>query len=645
MTNNNENEVIHGDDDDVISTGVASLLRGPIMAANSTISSGGRGGKSCGDDAAVAVAASALGTWQDVGGGERNIAIHTNHHQDVIGATNLTPSMFRKHFFPEETPTPSQVRNGFMDEAIMVAGSANTKKTPGSGTSTRSGSISNELGSISNGGGFRRQHTLRRQKQHQQQQSNTPSMERSHFLPSPQDSVSTMGQLSPSEEYNVVVAVRPPTTTTTGAGDTLMQQHPWQYSTAAGGNSNTNNITNFHPSVDGMIALGEEQMRQNTPANTNNVDNNSKKLQVAVTKKPFLRKGTRREPSALHTRINKSNNNSGDVGLTPSTARLQQQRISPHSSAVLSRKPMANDYHAVLSDTTIESQSARKERLARLEKMQEDLIHDLERRLARKEEAREDRRQLRMMTRKKVTSTPATSAAAKASVTPSQMRTPAAATMGIPSQSTSRRGSATMRNEQMMIENNSRADSSKNSTKETGVNLSVAINATAEHQHEDIITPSQARRASSPTAESIVEKYEAKRNAERAVEDNNVEHPRSRSNDKVGPKVDNADKKSTKSNQPAVRSKSMPRPRSTIRSGNLSREAASFDVDEKKAFEEWKKKEAEQWALIKNMRKRQETALREAEGERERVSCRIGCYCGALSFSTHTTSDLIYHAC
>jgi hypothetical protein len=306
---------------------------------------------------------------------------------------------------------------------------------------------------------------------------------------------------------------------------------------------------------------------------------------------------------------------------------------------------MANDYHAVLSDTTIESQSARKERLARLEKMQEDLIHDLERRLARKEEAREDRRQLRMMTRKKVTSTPATSAAAKASVTPSQMRTPAAATMGIPSQSTSRRGSATMRNEQMMIENNSRADSSKNSTTETGVNLSVAINATAKHRHEGIITPSQARRESSPTADSIVERYEAKRNTEKAAEDNNVEHPSSRSNDKVGPKVDNADKKSTKSNQQAVRSKSMPRPRSTIRSGNLSREAASVDVNEKKAFEEWKKKEAEQWALIKNMRKRQETALREAEGERERVSCRIGCYCGALSFSTHTTSDLIYHAC
>lgn len=39
------------------------------------------------------------------------------------------------------------------------------------------------------------------------------------------------------------------------------------------------------------------------------------------------------------------------------------------------------------------------------------------------------------------------------------------------------------------------------------------------------------------------------------------------------------------------------------------------------AFEDWKQREGEEWALIKNMRKRQEAALRETEGEQERVSC------------------------
>ena len=46
----------------------------------------------------------------------------------------------------------------------------------------------------------------------------------------------------------------------------------------------------------------------------------------------------------------------------------------------------------------------------------------------------------------------------------------------------------------------------------------------------------------------------------------------------------------------------------------------SEEEDEWRAFKEWKRKEGEQQALIKNTRKRQEVALREAEGERERVS-------------------------
>ena len=75
----------------------------------------------------------------------------------------------------------------------------------------------------------------------------------------------------------------------------------------------------------------------------------------------------------------------------------------------------------------------------------------------------------------------------------------------------------------------------------------------------------------------------------------------------------------------ARRSGSVARPRrGTTRSpkdGPNKRNAkTSEEENEWRAFEEWKRKEGEQRALIKNMRKRQEVALREAEGERERVS-------------------------
>lgn len=568
-------EAINGDDDDGLSTGAASLLRGPIMAANSASqimhNHDNIGGK---------ISDTSAGIWTD--SGDRKMTIQT--HQDVIGA-NLTPSMFRKHFFPHETPTPSQVRRGFVDDVVAV-GSAIMKKTPGS-TSSRS-SVSHEFGS----GGYQQRHAIHHR---QQQPNNTPSLARSHFLPSPQDSVSTMGQLSPSEEYHAAVAVGP----NTGAVDNLMQHHQQQYSLAGG---NENKVPNSRSSIDGMIALGEKQMNQSTTVNISN----------QVPKKPFLRKGTRREPSALHTRINKSN--PGGVGLTPSTARLQQQCISPalpKSSDGPTHSNLARKANNTTSDT-IESQSAREERLARLEKMQEDLIHDLERRLSRKEEARDDRRRTKMMAKKKATSTPAGATAKRAvvtsqqklddedaCVTPSQMRTPATQAL--------RQVSSTKGEERV-----------KSSRAHTGRTKPSVADNTKTGQHEDIITPSQARRSSSPSAESIVEKYVARRNGD-IVEEQNFAHQSSHGNG-----LENGETTKSKTKQQALRSKSMPRPRTTVRTSNLSRGAASMDVDEKKAFEDWKKKEEEQWALIKNMRKRQEAALREAEGERERVSCCFG---------------------
>ena len=578
------------------------------MATNSTISSGAMKSmhhpdKKSSDDVAT-------GRWKD--GGEKNVSkMHTQ--QDAI-ATNLTPSMFRRHFFPDETPTPSQVRNGFVDDGVV---SSATKKTLGS-NSTRS-SISNNFGSASNSGRYQRIHEIHRQKQ---QQNFTPSVERSHFLPSPQDSVSTIGQLSPSEGYDIV-GIGP----TANAGGTLMQQHPLKHSSVGAENSNDEKITNIHPAFDGMIALGEEQMRQNTTSvNTNNRAESKNHLGI-VAKKPFLRKGTRREPSALHSRIKKSY--SDGVGLAPSKARLQQQCISPHSNALSQNAndcPPHTDTQKKANNGTIESQSARKERLARLEKMQEDLIHNLERRLARKEEARDNRRRVKMTAKKKIISTE------EPCVTPSQMRTPTAATIDIPSLSTSQRGSSGRHNELMT---KSRANESHDIQK-TNEDSSVANYTKNKQRHEDVITPSQARKISSSSAEIIVEKYDSKSDANLVQEEKKVACQSSRVNVRDSQGLGSGEKVNTKSKQQALRSKSAPRPRPTIRSGNLSKSTAPFDVDEKWAFEEWKKKEAEQWALIKNMRKRQEAALREAEGERERVSCIIG-----INFASFSIVELL----
>jgi hypothetical protein len=71
---------------------------------------------------------------------------------------------------------------------------------------------------------------------------------------------------------------------------------------------------------------------------------------------------------------------------------------------------------------------------------------------------------------------------------------------------------------------------------------------------------------------------------------------------------------------------------------NKSPLMSAVNNDERRAFEEWKKKEEEQWALIKNMKKRQEVALREAEGERERVSCLRVHYCRCHHWIRHSPS-------
>ena len=77
----------------------------------------------------------------------------------------------------------------------------------------------------------------------------------------------------------------------------------------------------------------------------------------------------------------------------------------------------------------------------------------------------------------------------------------------------------------------------------------------------------------------------------------------------------------TRASTPTGRPGGNQRSSSTKRSGPARRiERDGGEIDEGAFMEELERKKEEQMALIKNMRRRQEAALREAEGEHERVS-------------------------
>lgn len=312
-------------------------------------------------------------------------------------------------------------------------------------------------------------------------------------------------------------------------------------------------------SVDTLIALGEKQMKMAASVGTNSiniVNNNpiSTRSASLPPKRTFLRKGARKEPSALH--------NMNSATKPPTTT-----ATTPPAS----------------SQTTSETSSERKARLARLEKMQEDLMKDLEKRQARKEEAQLERRRNKM---KEIGS--------------------------------------------------------------RGVVASATLNAITEQREGVVETPSQARsrslgRAKTPVAQTPSQARARSVSRGRSADDANPTpfQVRSKSVKKrvdIRPSPvangDDADMKNAcvegnelqtaKSTQQQTRARPVSRPRKGTPKGNTSlspkRITQSQAEADKKAFDDWKKKEEEQWALIKNMRKRQEAALREAEGERERVS-------------------------
>ena len=191
---------------------------------------------------------------------------------------------------------------------------------------------------------------------------------------------------------------------------------------------------------------------------------------------------------------------------------------------------------------------------------------------------------------------------------------------------------------------------------------SVAKKSSPKNVEEEEITPSHARRSAArrnaPSVESIDDddEYNIAEEYDMDMDDVCVQGIELQVNENMDTQV--SEQQKSKSNKPP-RSKSATRPQrislaqrsggsaakqlrggndanaTTNRSGSAakqrlgsnstlgrskSKSSLDADIDDKKAFDEWKRKEGEQWALIKNMRRRQEAALREAEGERERVS-------------------------
>ena len=142
-------------------------------------------------------------------------------------------------------------------------------------------------------------------------------------------------------------------------------------------------------SLDNIIELGERQMKMGAGFGGDRKSDNiiAGKPSSFPAKKPFLRKGARKEPSALH-KLGRVNSAAGNTAT---------------------------------SNAASESASERKARLEQLEKMQEDLMKDLQRRNMRKDEAQKERRkernevdaEKRSLIKKKIGSNNATVSATK----------------------------------------------------------------------------------------------------------------------------------------------------------------------------------------------------------------------------------------
>ncbi|KAL3808578.1 hypothetical protein ACHAXA_006819 [Cyclostephanos tholiformis] len=734
------------DADDGLSDAAASLLRGPIMAARSSAIASG----------IDVVVGNEVPEEEEGVGTKENAKVDLNEflaaEAIVVVEGGEAISRCNHHRRQHSDDTPYKVRNGFASPSNF--GSTEEKKK----YMAREQFLTSP---------HLQQHLLhpslfeQQQQPRQRRNSISPSTARRDFVTSPQDSVSTLGALSPSEGYrrdDIVVdadcvgggveifdvpdqmlrfstgnssnhACNRASTlikTYTGGGDMTNSNANTPASKGDNNDGDDGRVGDTVSFLMGRIALGEEQMRDknhsalaaaapSTKVNSASSDHASDEPK----KKPFLRKGTRKEPSALHSmtvtsrRNNNSNKNnsikssqSSSDCVTPSAARRSQQ-LNDNDVISTSSLPSSSSAAENLLITTgtpdpvaatkakanaNESLSERLARLARLEKMQDDLIKDLERRQARKEEAQKERR--RMMTARNsqkavaivpvntpaaavvtraISALAATTGICNTVVTPTheQSRREAVASScegsgehnnaqtfatpgavqggesqtGLPSQDRAERQEQEEDQEQEQQKSPSqvRAEQQQQNSavKESLVTGNRESLTTQQQDGENIITPSQARRLidspaskkknTSPSLDAIVDSYLSDWYSD-DIEGKEVKF--------LGNEKENVDikenqvvaKKGLKSNSVVEKamSTSTPHPRSATSTARVKRSqsntaaklqsngkaSSSVNDDERKAFDEWKK---EQWTLIKNMRRRQEVALREAEGERERA--------------------------
>ena len=456
-------------------------------------------------------------------------------------------------------------------------------------------------------------------------------------------------------------------------------------------------------------------------------------------KKPFLKRGSRKEPSSLH-RL-------GGLTTTPGAVRRSQSpggvATSANTSAGASFATPASNGASAASVTpasaasiqsgavTDDIESAQRARLAKLEQMQADCLADLERRQARREEAARDRgRRVRIeqqeerekQTRAKSKQTPSrarvksavkkTPGARGGALTPSQARpmtatkpgrgemTPSQArpTTEVKSKRVDGKSSASKpwnygQTPSTTASNYGQTPSAVRIATSTKKNYTVARKSLVDRLRGGAGTPCrpasgggtaveirggddkdndglqgsledgddvgrEGRAAkegdvsddeecaplspggSHSDVENICRRYQSDSEAEDcAIEDDDYqpEVPARSSRGKTGPKARAMSTPKRRVTTPASasriafgrldRSASATRASSTKRpdrnpSPRSSRRIERDDgkIDEGAFMEELERKKEEQMALIKNMRKRQEAALREAEGERERVS-------------------------
>ena len=467
----------------------------------------------------------------------------------------------------EESDTPSAARLKFLPSAQKEASSSspNHHFTP---STARSGFISSAekaskwtLSSAS---------------------SSTPSTiakveQRESMEESPhRDSVSSIGANSPSAYYvqpatttqyqmkqlghkrhhqttppNVTFEPSAATTTTTpssSALDIIKRKSPVSEEAEAFIQMNKHILNNKGNSLDNIIELGERQMKKGAASASKDEEESSYHLLPA--KKPFLRKGTRKEPSAVHTRGHRLNSTAVKTTTTATT---------PDATA------------------TTESASERKARLEQLEKMQEDLMKDLERRKMRKEVAQKER-----------------------------MR--------------EKKNEVVVTAESVSMKSSSGGDSPKQTPlKSRPRSVSRANNAGGGEQ-----TPSRARQKTATKTQTFAKSAESKVKPsprDLSVSPTSIVEGKSLHRDTSNKAKKPVNETSQTKSQVRVRARSTSRPRSSVqRSNNNNNKSDEKSSDlNAKAIEDMKKKEEEQMALIKNMRRRQEAALREAEGERERA--------------------------